>query len=294
MVLESSKDFSWLDQERGWFWIKSTKRNRVLNLIRKILSVSSKVHISDLREGIRRPHRMSGYSPPRKALIELCRQSDEYRVEGDFVFADPPLNWEDEIASTQWVMVCALKEYGPVMKRSELESICLDIGMKRSSFYIYLDYAPFIQRFSRGVYGIRGAETPAVEVEQIKKSVVIEYRNNAQAANLNRVLLDHGWGKDGKIWVAYKLSENTIRNGVITMPGQLKQYLDGEFNLYSLDGASMGVLNSNNGRTWGLSPFIKRRGGEVEDYLILLYDLLGKKVTAELGNEEILDKYTID
>jgi len=291
LVLESSKNFSWLDQERGWFWIKGTKRNRVLNLTRKILSVSNKVHISDLREGIRRPHRMSGYSPPRKALIELCRQSDQFQVEGNFVYADPPLNWEEEIASTQWVMVCALKEYGPVMKRSELESICLDIGIKRSSFFIYLDYAPFIKRYSRGVYGIRGAEVTAVEIEQIKQSVEIEYRNNAQVANLKRVLIDYGWDKDGKIWVAYKLSESTVLNGVVTMPSQFKQYIDGEFNLYSLDGAQMGVMNSSEGRTWGLSPFFNRRGGEAGDYLVLLYDLVKKKVTAELGDEGILDKY---
>ena len=38
-ALQTIKNFSWLDKQEGWFWINSTKRNRILTIIKKILSV---------------------------------------------------------------------------------------------------------------------------------------------------------------------------------------------------------------------------------------------------------------
>jgi len=59
-MLERQPGFSWLDEETGWFWIKTTSRNSLLTQIEKVLSVCSRIHISELREGVSRHHRREG------------------------------------------------------------------------------------------------------------------------------------------------------------------------------------------------------------------------------------------
>ena len=46
--------FHWLEQSADWFWLSDKRNNRVLNRIRKILSVANPINISELRAGIGR------------------------------------------------------------------------------------------------------------------------------------------------------------------------------------------------------------------------------------------------
>ena len=54
--------FHWLEQSADWFWLSDNANNRVLNRIRKILSVANPIDISELRAGIGRDYRMKGFS----------------------------------------------------------------------------------------------------------------------------------------------------------------------------------------------------------------------------------------
>ncbi|MDX8411270.1 MAG: DNA-directed RNA polymerase subunit alpha C-terminal domain-containing protein [Mariprofundaceae bacterium] len=292
-ILESLEDFRWLDQDSGWFWLTNNKRNRITNLIRKIVSVANKLSISDLRSGIMRPHRMRGYSPPKRVLREICKQSSEYKVEDDIVFASPPLKWEDVLEDTNaFVLVKVLSKFGPVLARSDFESRCMKEGMNRTSFYMYLGSSPLIQRFSRGVYGLRGAGVSIATIEQLRKKVETEGHTRALAIDKHRVLVDYGWTSKGKIWVSYKISESSVFSGVMSTPGKMRQYLDGEFDLYSADKEPVGKLCASQGKTWGLGPFFRRRGCEPGDFMIVLYDLKTRLAVAEIGDEDLIDRFT--
>lgn len=292
LILESMEGFCWLDQKSGWFWFVNNRRNRLLNLIRKISSVAERLTLDELRSGIMRTHRMKGYSPPKRVLKAICEQSNEFKVQDDIVLGTPPLKWEEVLEGTnEYDLVLALKTFGPVLTRSDLEILCQNKGMNRSSFYVYLGYSPLIQRYSRGVYGLRGANVAASDIKQLMTKVEIENQARAISVSQSKVLLDYGRTTEGKIWVIYRLSDNSIYSGVITTPGPMKKYLNVEFPLYSTDGICMGALKSNQGSTWGLGPFFRRRGGEAGDYMLLLYDLELTKVTAELGDEDLLDRF---
>ena len=292
LTLESLDGFSWLDEETQWFWFLNCKRNRVLNLIRKIVSVADSLTLDDLRSGIMRTHRTKGYSPPKRVLETICEQSKQFVIKGNIVKAQPPLSWEETLEGTnEYDLVLALKTFGPVLTRADLETLCTNKGMNRSSFYIYIGYSPLIQRYSRGVYGLRGARVSPSSIESLRRKVQASARDRAISPNKNKVLIDYGQSKDGAFWIVYRLSSNTIFSGVLTTPGPFKKYIDGEYDLYSADGAPMGKIKSRNGTTWGLGAFFSRRGAEEKDYLALIYDTERRIVTAELGAEEILDRF---
>jgi hypothetical protein len=173
-----------------------------------------------------------------------------------------------------------LKQHGPIMRRVELEDLCMESGIKRSTFFAYLEYSPVIEKFASGVFGLRGAQASPGLIE----SLIPERRQT-------RVLVDHGWTEDGRIWIVYQLSEGMLGGGAFSVPSSVKRFLQGTFVLKAEDGAVMGnlVLKDNNG--WGLSPFFRRRGGDPGDHLLLHFNLSSKEVLIRIGDESLVEEY---
>jgi hypothetical protein len=279
-VLEGRQGFQWLDREAGWFWIRSLRNNRVLSRIRKILSVADVIDVGELRSGIARHHAMDGYAPPRRVLIELCRRLPYCQVDGSFVRAMPGLDWQMVLRGTELTMAKILKERGPIMQRAKFEELCSAAGMKRGTFYAYLDYSPIIERYASGVYGLRGANVPPGLAESL-----IPHNERPPS-----VRLDHGWTSDRKIWIGYRLSDGMVRNGAFGVPSGLKKFLQGKFTLKAADGDVMGTLSISESSGWGLGPFYRRRGGEAGDTLLIVFDLSRQEASISIGNEGLLEK----
>lgn len=281
-VLSEKSDFRWLDESGGWFWLSSVPRNRLLNQIEKVLSVAERIDVTELRAGVSRHHRMKGVAPTKRVLLELCKQTSLYRVEGSTVIADPPLNWEETISDIEQFMVLTLKEHGPVMRRSEFEKLCIDLGINRVTFYAYLKYSPVIMKYAIGVYGLRGVQVLPGVIESLKP----DFRQRQ-----GRVLMDYGWTLEGKVWIGYKISEAMIKSGVVGVPGAIKRFVAGEFILKTEDGLQIGRLVARDSNAWGLGTFFRRRGGEVGDYLVILIDQAIKEATVYIGDENLLDEF---
>jgi hypothetical protein len=281
-VLSEKADFRWLDEPGGWFWLSSAPRNRLLNQIEKVMSVAGRIDVVELRAGVSRSHRMKGVAPTKRVLLELCKQTSLYRVEGSTVIADPQPTWEEIISDVEQFMVLILKEHGLVMRRSEFEELCVNLGINRTTFYAYLKYSPVITKYAIGVYGLRGAQVPPGVVESLKP----DFRQRQ-----GRVLMDYGWTPEGSVWVGYKVSESMIRSGVIGVPSALKRFVAGEFILKTEDGLQIGRLVVKESSAWGLGTFFRRRGGEVGDYLVILIDQTAKEATVHIGDENLLDEF---
>jgi hypothetical protein len=275
------RDFNWLDEAKGWFWLHSVPRNRLVNLLQKILAVTNQINISDLRTGIGRVSRMEGFAPPRRVLIELCHQIPWCKVEGSIIKADPPLDWENVLAgTTEWAMAAVLKEFGPVMSRDEFEEKCLGLGMNLNTFQQFLSYSSIIAKFDVGVYGLRGAIIPPGIIEAIRPQ-----------ARIGRVLKDFGWTSDGKIWLAHRISKGMINSGVFGVPAAMRQFIQGNFNLKTADGIIIGQLKVKDSSGWSLGRLFQRRGGEPGDYLMLIFDSALRQVEARIGDEGLFDDF---
>lgn len=281
-ILSEKEDFQWLDEIGGWFWLSSVPRNRLLNQIEKILSVAERIDISELRIGVSRHHRMKGVAPPKRVLLELCRQTSWCGVENSTVFANPPLNWEDTLSDIEQFMVLVLKEHGPVMQRSKFEDLCLDLGINRVTFYAYLKYSPVLTKYAISVYGLRGIQVPPGLIESLKPDFSLRR---------GKVLIDYGWTSEGNIWIGYKISEAMLKSGVIGVPGAMKRFVVGEFNLKTEDDLQVGRLVVRESNAWGLGPFFRRRGGEVDDYVVILLDTPNQVATVYIGDESLLDDF---
>jgi DNA-directed RNA polymerase alpha subunit len=283
-TLSLLKGFHWLDKTGGWFWLSSvpTGRNRLLNVIEKILSVvDDGIDIAELRSGVGRFHRMEGFAPPRRVLLELCKMLSWCRVEGNMITADPKLDWEDVLAGdNEWIICGLLKENESVMAREELEKICFDLGMGRASFQMIIYNSPIITKHAIGVYGIRGAKISPGKVKSVKPKL-----------KPKKVIKDFGWMPDGKIWIGLKLSQGVLNSGVFGIPAGMKEHLQGDFSLKAADGAYMGSLKVKDSSAWSLSKLFRRRGGEPGDYLVLKFDTTSREATAYIGDEDLLDEF---
>ena len=154
--------FHWLEQSADWFWLSDNPNNRVLNRIKKILSIANPVNISELRAGIARDYRMNGVSLPKIVLLEFCRQAPGLRVNGEAVKAEPAVKSDAVLSQVERDIVHILSEHDGTMATSEFKSVCLGMGVNRRTFYQNLVSSPIISRYAGGLYGLIGSgETSA-------------------------------------------------------------------------------------------------------------------------------------
>lgn len=156
-TLSCFEDFRLLDKQTGWFWLETVPRNSLLSQIRKILSVSSSISLSELRSGVSRPYRTKGFSPPKRVLLELCKQLSWCKVENDKISLNNPLSISANLNKSELIILNQLIELGLVQQRRVIEKKCLEAGMNKNNITMYLAYCPFIYKYSYGVYGILGA-----------------------------------------------------------------------------------------------------------------------------------------
>ena len=280
-VLTSRGDFCWLDKESGWFWLKAVPRNRLYNQMRKVLSVAEKIDISELRSGISRHHRTKSLAPPKRVLLEFCKQSNLGTVEDDLIISDNNLNWEEELSNTEQFIVLILKENSNVMRRVDLEKVCMELGMSNPAFQVSLSYSPVIIKFGVGVYGLRGINIPIGLIESL---------TNSASKKRGRVLKDFGW-KNNNIWIAYQLSESAIKSGVIGVPASVKDYIEGEFRLRTEENQTVGRIVIKETSAWGFSAFFRRRGGETGDYMLLIFNTENKEIIIHIGDEDLIEEF---
>jgi hypothetical protein len=278
-VLLVQADFEWLDESGGWFWLTTVTRNRVVNQIRKMLSAYPTIPMAELRHGVSRPHRMQGFAPPSRVLVEICRRLPECVAEDGVVRRSDVLEEDEDLSPTEIVFARGLRALGGIGHRVDIEEICLGAGVSRPMIWRVLSYAAWIAKYAVGVYGFRGLD--------VKPEVVASLIRKSERSRTDR---DYGWTRDGGIWLALELSKSVVDTGVFSVPAGMRPHLIGDFDMTDDSGVAIGRVRITDGGCWGLSPLFSRRGGEPGDVLLLVFDLARKLVTARLGGRDLLDQ----
>jgi hypothetical protein len=157
IVLSQQKGFALLDRAAGWFWLSDRPINPVLNRLRKILSVAKAVDVSELAAGIARAYRMNGFLPPKRVLLEFCRQAPGLNVRDSTIKADPEINPDEVLTQSEKNIAQILAEHGGTLAAWELKSICLGIGTTRANLFRCLLYSPIILEDVGGLYRLIGS-----------------------------------------------------------------------------------------------------------------------------------------
>lgn len=272
--LEIDDDIVWLDDDRGWFFLP-TGRNRAVNYLRKMLSVSPSLTLTDVRDGLRRPAR--SVRLPRGVVRGLCEQLDWIEVASDVVTITVSLDFRRVLENTEETLVDVFTEHGPVLDRATAIDVAEQYGLDRTTAGLYLGWSPVIERLAINRYALRGADVPAGTLEAM-----------SGADRRRRVQQGHGWTRDGRLWIGYTLSRAVIDTNVVGVPAALREELRGRYAVRPVD-EHLGEVATDGQNLWGLSRVLRRNGAEPGDVLVIEFDLARHECVAYVGGSELLD-----
>jgi len=276
-LLEALPGLTWLDGQKEWFTLSDARRNRLSNVIRKILCASPEVSIAEMRGALQRVHRLSGFSPPRAILREFCKTLSFCRISDDRIIALGDLSIEEILGENEKCILEVFKDCSHVMHISKLRDECMRRGMNANTFSVYLGNSPIVTRLAPETYAIIGAAVSPGEVEDLQLNKV------ARAP----VIRDHGWIGDGRLWLSYRLTVSNIRAGVFPVPAALRDIADGEYFIQSADTGSRCAIRIQGGRLSGVRRPLNILGAEEGDIVRLILDPRTRQAEISFSGEAV-------
>lgn len=275
-VLSGLPETLWLDEERNWSSSTNSERNRLGNTIKKILTVTESVHVSEMRQAALRNHRLS-FVPPQGVLTTFAKEVYGCSV-SDGIVSRADTFEPVELGENEKVIFDGFVELGSPLPREQLETYCIDKrGMNDNSFYVYLSYSPVVVKIATGIYGLVGAEIPIGTIEQLS----VDRKKGARSK--------HGWDKQGRLWFSTRLSRLTIKMGMFYLPAFVVGLTSGAWSARLPDGTRSGIIEVTEQGIIGLKPILELSGAEPDDVMSLRFDFIGKSVEIEVGDDELFD-----
>lgn len=292
-ILKLFSSVSFLGED--WFWRADGKpeRNRLRNMSRKMLSITSPIDLVVLREGLRREYRYRGTRglstwpitvPPRAVLTLFYEEHPEFAVKDGMVSSTQDLDWRDELRPTERVLVEVLRSApGCILDRASCVRACTEKGLNENTLSLYLSYCAIISHPSTDVWSLRGVPVDPVTVEAVRQA-------SSDRPKARRVL-DHGWTSSGRLWAAARLRES-LGSWVFSIPGAIRHYVAGRsYPAVDESGATCGTVGiTSEGLSYGYGPFLQRRGADEGDVLVVEFDLTEQRAILRLGDDVLLEE----
>ncbi len=291
-LLTDHPEFEFLNGD--WFWYKTgiPDRNRLRNITRKMLSVTSQIHVSELREGVHRHYKIRGtrgvsswplVTPPRAVLQEFYRLHPEFSIDASgFIAAVGHLDCASELNPTERVLLQVLRSSPAcLLDRSSLSRSCTEWGMNSNTFSQYLSSSPVISHIGTDMWSLRGTRLDPAAVEALREA-------NAARPSEKRII-DHGWTEAGNLWLAARLP-NLQSHLVLGIPSAIRRFVVGrEFPATDEHGSAAGTVHVNDeGTSYGYGPFLVRRGADTGDILLISFRITeGVSVLRIIDDEEL-------
>jgi hypothetical protein len=295
-VLRELSEVEFLGED--WFCHRppNPDRDRLRNTTRRMLSVAAPIELGVLRDGLRREYRyrqnrgITGWPlivPPRAVLLAYYKAHPEFAVDdGELVKPAAPLDYRVELGLNDSILVDVLRSSPAcVMDRSSLAEECARRSMNLSTFNLYLSYSPVMIQLGIDAWSLRGVRVDPAAVEAVRQA-------NASRVREKRVL-DHGWTVEGCLWVATRIpAAHEAPSVTVSMPGAIRRIVaDREFE--ARDEAEIGygsIRISDEGTSWGYSRFLRQKGADQGDILIIQFDLTKNVAVLRLVDDELLEE----
>ena len=217
-LLRSHKKVSFLTDDWFWFPDITVARNRLRNVTRRMLAVTSPMQIVDTRGGLRRVYSFRNSTgtarswplrvPPSQVLTEFFRQHPEFDIdEKGRALSTEKLDYRKELGPAEQVFVDAIRSTpSSVLDRQSLLRECRERGLKDNSFSVITTYSPILSHVDLNIWTLRGIDVNPAAVEALRAVNALRPREKR--------LQDYGWTTDGNIWIATRV------------PGMDEQYID--------------------------------------------------------------------
>jgi hypothetical protein len=250
--------------------------------VRRVLAVSNRISIQELRQALRRDYREGPHTPPPHVLAEALSCVSGILVEGGHVWLlDTSPSVPIGGTSDEFAIVALLRQKGGVCERRILQQEALKQGISFSSFWRSLSYSTLISRFGEGVYGLVGTRLPPGLVAEIQSNRSI----------ISGGLLDRGWTSNGEIWIAYRLSDSSLETGIVGIPAATRELINGDYQLQLAEQEQYGTLRIRDSQAWGLRPALEAAGAEAGDCMVVTFNRNNKRAILKVGDESLVDEF---
>jgi hypothetical protein len=267
-ILEASGAYEPLD-DSGDFTLRPAARTRVAPRLRKILSVASDVRLDRVEAALRKDPALTAQPPSEAVLRALCDDLDFCCVSGDRIVATRELSREKSLSRIERSIVEIFEGDDWVMSIDELVREAARNGINRHTVRLYLAWSPVIERIGRGIYGLIGGPARSDK----RRRLLHENRRT-------RTLL--GWGRtfDGRIWTIHRVTEPTLRNGVVSLP-VASRISRGSYGLVGGDDVELGSVSIGSSSVSGLRKLFTRAGVGPGASMALIIDSRSRIVRAD-------------
>ena len=292
-LIRNLPDLHWLEDE--WFWSSSIpiNRNRLRNVARKMLSVTSPIHAKKIRIGMRRvaawrnstvgEQRWPFRAPPTNIVHQLLEQHAEFDVNHiGLVRPVDDLDYVAELGDAERAMVEAIRSTPThILDRQSIRDRSIKRGANPHSVEVLLSYSPLIEHLGVNLWTIAGTVVDPTALEAVRAA-------NALRPREKRVS-DFGWTETGNIWVAVIIPSYHTSSFVFGIPGGVKRFLVRQkFCIRDEFGRNHGNVGvTEDGAAYGAGPFLRRKSADAGDTMLCEFDLANNSVLIRLGGEEI-------
>lgn len=157
-LLDAHASVNWLDDRREWFSVRGAS-SPLARTLKKMLSLSVSLSLSDIDEGLRRAARPIAL--PVDVLLRLCDSLAWLAVgDGDPVIVTTlvPLDERQVLSPIEQALVSIFRREGPVLGFTSTLELGKRQGLNPNSLGLYLIRSPIIKRVERGRYRLRTHE----------------------------------------------------------------------------------------------------------------------------------------
>ncbi|WP_255352565.1 sigma factor-like helix-turn-helix DNA-binding protein [Methylophilus sp. Leaf414] len=244
-VLKKAKligEFEWIHEDAGWFWLGENyqNRNKLLSIVRKIMSVSQEAvdvsligHalLNSRREhyGEDNPRRLLHIEPSVLVITEVLKKISwlDFKQSDDF-YSKVTLNPKEILSDIEWKVYDFLSQNGGIASRYSLTEAINQHGDHTPALAFMLNESPIITKVGRGVYMLIGWPLDMVALNKAISSV----------GGITEPTYDVD--EDGFIIFKYELSEYRNRVRIFDVSNSVSRLL--KLGAYTMQGFDEPVI----------------------------------------------------
>jgi hypothetical protein len=260
-----------------------------------MLSVTSPISVSCLRDGIRREYTFRNLSgsgkfdlrvPPAEVLRAFLGDHPDFMVDvDDRVSSTRPLDYRSQLGPSDRTIVDVLRSTpSGVLDRATIIAECVERGINVQTVNVDLTYSCLLEHIDTNIWTLRGSDVNPSAIEALRQA-------NALRPRETRVR-DFGWTANGNLWVAAVVPPIT-QPFVFNCPPGSRSYLAGhKFRAVMQDGMPCGTLGvTDDGTVYGFNAFQQLSNCDPGDIAVVEFSLSESHATLVVGNEELIDLY---
>ena len=170
-IIETEKNFKWLDNEKNWFSFYSS-RSRLINTIIKLITIKNNISIDELSKSISKNYRIPTKNLPIKVLENFCLHYFDCQVNEEIVTFNsnaPKFHKQHSnvgLSSIEKTFINIFTDYGPILNYEDIIEFGKINYVKDASISAFLQWSPVVKRIDIGFYILQSAKIKDMEKEE--------------------------------------------------------------------------------------------------------------------------------